>query len=73
MLRLALVLLAAAIGFVVFAVGGYALIAQFSGNAHDRSVEAAMTGLFVGGPIGAIVGAVVAVRRTRRQENQEAV
>ena len=41
MLRLALVLLAAVIGFVVFAVSGYVLIAQFSANVHDRSVEAA--------------------------------
>lgn len=35
--------------------GGYA-VSVFSSNAHDRSLEAAMTGAFVFGPLAALVG-----------------
>ena len=37
-------------GYVIGAVGGYALVSATTSNAHDPSVEAAMTGAFVTGP-----------------------
>lgn len=37
-----------------FAVGG--LVQLLSSNTHDKSLEVAMTGAFVGGPLGAICG-----------------
>ena len=46
-------------GYVGAAVGGYFLVGWLSSNAHDRSVEAAMTAAFVFGPIGAIVAFIV--------------
>lgn len=54
--RLGFGLLFAAIAFVAAAALGYAVIDAASSNTHDRSMEAAMTGAFVFGPIGAIVG-----------------
>ena len=54
MLRMLAILLFAAIGFVLGAVIGYFVISLFSDNSHDVSVEAAMTGIFVFGPLGAI-------------------
>jgi hypothetical protein len=53
----------AAVGYVVAAPVGYFLILQFSANVHDRDVEAAMTGAFVAGPIGALVAFVVGLVR----------
>ena len=38
---------------------GIGLVDGFSGNTHDRAVEAAMTGAFVVGPAAALVGFVV--------------
>lgn len=38
--------------------GGYAM-SLLSSNQHDRSVEAAMTGAFVLGPLAALIGFVV--------------
>jgi hypothetical protein len=64
--RLGIALLHAPGGYVVAAVLGYALILQFSGNVHDREVEAAMTGAFVAGPIGALAGLVAALLRRNR-------
>lgn len=58
--KFVLVLLFAVLGFVVAAVAGYFLVGLLSPNQHDRSVEAAMTSVFVIGPVGAIVGGVVA-------------
>lgn len=40
--------------------GGYA-VSLLSSNQHDRSVEAAMTGAFVLGPLAAIIGFVTGV------------
>jgi hypothetical protein len=48
-------------GYLLGALVGYLLIGTFSGNTHDRSVEAAMTGAFVVGPFGAVIGFVVGV------------
>lgn len=47
--------LCALVGYVAIAVAGYFLVSAFSGNVHDRAVEAAMTAAFVFGPVGAIV------------------
>ncbi|MGE5412786.1 MAG: hypothetical protein ACM3NW_01325 [Syntrophomonadaceae bacterium] len=48
-------------GYLLAALGGYFLIAWTSSNVHDRSVEAAMTGVFVVGPFAAVVAFVVGV------------
>jgi hypothetical protein len=66
MLRFLIVLLSAVSGFVVAAVAGYFLVLSFSPNVHDRALEAAMTSVFVFGPIGAIAAAVWAFVRGRR-------
>jgi hypothetical protein len=52
---LLLSLLAAVLGYVVGVVGGMLLINAFSSNSFDRSMEAAMTGAFVTGPLLALV------------------
>ena len=44
--------------------GGY-LITVLSSNQHDRSVEAAMTGAFVLGPLAAVIGFVIGAVRAR--------
>jgi hypothetical protein len=66
MLRAILLGLAGAVaGYVIGGVGGALLIHLTSSNTHDRSVEAAMTGAFVTGPLLALVGGVLAARRAR--------
>lgn len=57
--RLALSLTGAAIGYVLGALVGGWLISSLSSNSHDRSLEAAMTGAFVTGPLVALVGGVI--------------
>jgi hypothetical protein len=42
--------------YLAGAFGGGYLIELFSSNQHDRSVEAAMTGAFVLGPLAGIIG-----------------
>lgn len=64
--RLGRGLAGAVAGYLVGAVATYALVALVSSNAHDRSLEAAMTAAFVGGPLGAVVGLVVGLRRRTR-------
>jgi hypothetical protein len=59
MRRLGFGVLWAIAGYLVFALAGYFLLQEFSSNAHDRSVEAAMTSVFAVGPLGAIVGFIV--------------
>jgi hypothetical protein len=44
---------------------GAAAITLLSSNTHDGSVEMAMTAAFVTGPIGAVIGLVVALMRGR--------
>ncbi len=62
----------AIVAAIVAAVAGYFAIAEFSSNVHDRSVEAAMTGVFVCAPLGAILGFVAGFilggRRSRGSE-----
>jgi len=72
MKRFGLALLFAVGGYAVAAIAGYFLIRQFSPNVHDRAVEAAMTSVFVVGPIGAIVGFVVGLVRGGRPSPPQA-
>lgn len=67
MRRLLLALLFAAVGFAGAAVAGYGVVSSLSGNQHDRAVEAAMTAVFVFGPVGALVGGVTAFVLARRR------
>ena len=66
MKRVALVLLYAVGGYVLFAVVGYFVVSRFSSNMHDRSVEAAMTSAFVVGPLGGLIAIVVGAVRSGR-------
>ena len=59
------VLLFAVVGFLAAAVAGYFLVDTLSSNRHDRAMEAAMTSIFVLGPLGAVAAAVLAWFRTR--------
>jgi hypothetical protein len=63
MARALWVALSALIGFAVAVPICYGLISKFS-SSHDSSVEAAMTSIFVFGPLGAIIGGVIAFVRT---------
>lgn len=60
-------LLTAILGYVVGLFGTMAAIELFSSNQHDKSLEAAMTGAFVGGPLIAVISviAILALRRNR--------
>jgi hypothetical protein len=54
-------------GYVICLFGGMLLVETFSSNRHDRSLEAAMTGAFVIGPMMAVVAVIVVlVVRARR-------
>jgi len=57
-------------GYLLAASVGYFLIGQFSSNSHDRTVEAAMTGAFVLGPLGAAVAFVVGFKRGGRSSGR---
>jgi hypothetical protein len=59
--------LAAILGYIVGLFGTMAAIELFSSNQHDKSLEAAMTGAFVGGPLIAVISvlAILAFRRKR--------
>ena len=63
--RLVIGFLSGLVGYLLGAIGGGLLVALLSSNTHDKSVEAAMTGAFVLGPLAAIVGFVVGFLRTR--------
>jgi len=49
-MRIVIGVLLLLVGYLVGAVGGYALLLTSTGNTHDAPVEAAMTGAFVTGP-----------------------
>ncbi|MCC6140817.1 MAG: hypothetical protein IT389_09420 [Nitrospira sp.] len=61
-------LLAAILGYIVGLFGTMAAIEIFSSNTHDKSMEAAMAGAFVGGPLIAVISviAILFIRRTRK-------
>jgi hypothetical protein len=61
-------LLGGVLGYALGAFGGGYLISVLSSNTHDRSVEAAMTGAFVLGPLMALVGAAIGFRRGKDQD-----
>lgn len=67
MRRFAFSLLGTVGGYILGA--GYMLVTQTSSNTHDNPVEAAMTGAFVSGPFGAIVGGVTGFVLGRRRGN----
>ncbi|MFN0217303.1 MAG: hypothetical protein ACKVP4_00660 [Hyphomicrobium sp.] len=61
------VLIGLAAGYVLGALAWYFGVMTFSSNTHDRILEAQMTAAFIGGPIGAVVGAIVAWLAARRR------
>lgn len=60
-------LLAAILGYVAGLFRTMAAIELFSSNQHDTSLEGAMTGAFVGGPLIAVISmiAILTLRRKR--------
>jgi len=59
MKRLGIGVLCAVGGYIAGALAGYFMIAWFSSNMHDRSVEAAMSSIFVWGPVGAVLAGFI--------------
>lgn len=53
------------LGYLLGALLGWGLVQMLSGNRHDKALEAAMTGAFVAGPIGALIGVLVGWFRRR--------
>jgi len=68
MMRRALIgLLWAVPGYLVGAFCGGYLVSMLSSNVHDRSLEAAMTGAFVFGPLAAVIAFIVGAVRAKRR------
>lgn len=67
MRRFLIGLLGLCLGYAAGAAAGFALVALASGNTHDKSVETVMTGFFVTGPMGAILGLAAALLMSRRK------
>ena len=65
-----LAVVAAIIGYLMGLFGGMFLLDIFSSNVHDKSMEAAMTGAFVFGPMMALVAVVVTVLYCRRRRTR---
>jgi heme A synthase len=63
--RILIGLLWAVPAYLAGAFGGGFLLYLLSPNRHDRSLEAAMTGAFVLGPLAAIVGFVTGAVRAK--------
>ena len=64
-----LTVLAAIGGYFIGLFGGMLVVETFSSNQHDKSVEAAMTGAFVVGPLMAVVAVIVLlIFRSRRAQ-----
>ena len=62
--------LAAIAGYLIGLFGGMFVVDMFSSNVHDKSMEAAMTGAFVFGPLMALVSAIVTVVYCLRRRKQ---
>jgi ABC-type antimicrobial peptide transport system permease subunit len=60
-------ILASIVGYVVGLFGGMVLVETFSSNPHDKSVEAAMTGAFVVGPLVVVLSVIATVIYRSRQ------
>jgi hypothetical protein len=54
-------------GYLAGAVLGYGAIELFSGNVHDKEIEAAMTAAFATGPLGGLLGVAAALWIGRRR------
>ena len=66
MIRRALIgLLWAVPAYLLGAFGGGYLVSRLSSNVHDRSLEAAMTGSFVFGPLAAVMAFIVGTVRAK--------
>jgi transketolase N-terminal domain/subunit len=52
---------------VLGALSGYGAVLAFSGNAHDKALEAVMTAAFATGPLGAALGVAVGLIAGRRR------
>jgi len=65
MRRFLIGLLWAVPGYIVGAFAGGYLVSLLSSNTHDRSVEAAMTGAFVLGPLAAIIAFAIGALRAK--------
>ena len=63
--RIIIGLLWAVPAYLLGAFGGGYFLYLLSTNQHDRSVEASMTGAFVFGPIAAVVGFGLGMRRAK--------
>lgn len=63
MKRFFIALLAGIAGYLVGAFGGGLLISSLTSNTHDASVEGAMTGAFVTGPLLGLTALIVAFVR----------
>lgn len=70
MKRLGIGLLFAVGGYAIAAFAGYFLIGWLSSNRHDRTVEAAMTSVFVAGPVGAVVAFLLGFVRGPRASSE---
>ncbi len=57
-------------GYAIGAFGGGSLVSLLTSNTHDPGVEAAMTGAFVLGPLGAAAGCLAGLRRGSRRPPQ---
>jgi hypothetical protein len=53
-------------GTALGAVLGYVSVLAFSGNAHDKDLEAVMTAAFATGPLGGALGVAAALWAGRR-------
>lgn len=65
--KIIVLILAALTGYAAGAIGGGLLTSVLSQNKHDKSVEAAMTGAFVIGPVVAIIAFCLALWFTKNR------
>jgi hypothetical protein len=68
MKRFVIAVFGAIVGFIAFGLCAYAAIELLSSNTHDRALEAAMTAIFVAGPLGGIVGGILGARLSKRAQ-----